>query len=125
MCQLVVVEIDGYLRHLHTHYTHLSNAGNHSQRVLNGLHIVVKFAVGLVLTFQGYEFRAYITEIVLYSQRYDPSRQIGGFESLHAMLELRPELVIVLKILVELHHYDAHAGTRVRHRLSLPAPPCM
>ena len=113
MGQLVVVEIYGYLRHLHSDNAHLSDTRYESERVLNGLHIVVELTVGLVLALKGDKLGAYITEIVLHLNGKDADRQMGCLESLNAMLELRPELVVVLKVLIELDDNDAHSVTRV------------
>ena len=51
--QLVAVKIDADLVMLHSMDTHLTYAGNHAQRVDEGIHVVVQLAVGLVFRLHG------------------------------------------------------------------------
>ena len=110
--ELVGVEIDGDLRHLHARDTHLAHRGHHAQRVLDDLHVLVELTIGLVLALQGDELRRHVAEIVLHANGHNTTRQ-ARLERCNTMLELRPELVLVLKVLIELHHDNAHAVARV------------
>ncbi len=85
--ELVGVEIDGNLRHLHTGDAHLAHRGHHAQRVLDDLHILVELAIGLVLALQRNQLRRHVAEVVLHAHGQYAARQTR-LEGLDAMLEL-------------------------------------
>ena len=114
--QLIGVEVDGNLRHLHTADTHLTHRRHHAQRVLDNLHILVELAVGLVLALERDELRRHIAEVILHPHGNDATRQTR-LERLDAVFELRPELILILEILVEFDDDDTHAVARIGVRL--------
>ena len=87
---------------------HLTHALNHAQRVDEGVHIVVQFAVGLILRLHGQQQGRGVAEVIVHLNGQHTIGQLG-FEALHAVLELRPELILVRQVVIQLYLNNTEA----------------
>ena len=117
-CQPVVVEDDAHLVLLHTRHGHAPHALHRAQTVFQLIHIVRQLAVGLVVALHRDKQGRRVAEVVHHHHGHDPSRQLS-LELVHAVLEFRPELLLVLYLVVQLHLHHAHAAHRRRGSLLL------
>ena len=51
---------------LQSEYAHLTHTGNHAQRVDQGVHVVVQFAVGLVLRLHRQQQGRGVAEVIVH-----------------------------------------------------------
>ena len=113
------IEVDVDLRVLLSCETHLSYRGYHAERILHDHHIAPQLTVGLVLTLQRDKLRRNVAEVVLHAHGKHAYWKTGTLEGLHTMFELRPELILVLDVLIEFHNDDGHTVARIAHGLLL------
>ena len=118
VAQALVVKIYGYLFFLHAAYCHASYALDAAQAVLQTVHIVLKFAVSLVLALHRYEQGGGVSEVVHHLDGEHVARQLR-LEVGHAVLELAPELVLVVHVVVEFHLYVGYSVAAFREGLGL------
>ena len=87
---------------LHSAYRHTADAVDTAQAVLQGVHIVVQFTIGLVHTFHSDEQGGSIAKIIhyLYSQYILGQLRL---ESGNTVLELAPEFIFVIQLVIELY----------------------
>ena len=106
--QLVAVDIDTDLVVLQSEHAHLTHALDHTQRVDEGVHIVIQFAVGLILRLHRQQQGGGVAEVIVHHDGQHTTGQLR-LEALHAVLELRPELILVVQVVVQFHLNDTHA----------------
>ena len=96
------IQIYGDLFLLHSAYRHTADAVDTAQAVLQGVHIVVQFTIGLVHAFHSDEQGGSIAKIIhhLYSQYILGQLRL---ESGNTMLELAPEFIFVIQLVIELY----------------------
>ena len=103
---------------MHAAHAHASHAGYAAQPFLQAVHVVVQFAVGLVVAFHRYEQRRGVSEVI-HHPKCEHARRQFRLEHRHTVLELAPELVLVIQIVVKLH-LDIHDSVaRLRYGLIL------
>ncbi len=105
MGQAVIVEIDRDLFLLLAHHGHAPHAGDGAQAALQVIHVFAQFTVGLVVGFHGNQHRRRVAEVVVDLHGEHALRQTG-LEHLDAVLELGPESVLVLHVVVQFHLDD-------------------
>ena len=118
MRQTVVIQIDANLLLLLSDHSDTSHTFHRAQTVLQLVHVVAEFAVGLVLRLHRNEHRRRVSEVIVHLHGQHTLRQLS-FERLHTVLEFRPELVLVLDVIVQFYLDDGYRVAAVRLGLHL------
>ena len=79
-----------------------------AQAVFQRLHVSLQFPVGLVFRFQGDQQGGSIAEIIIRDDGEYARGQLR-LEVLQAELDLRPDLVFIVHVVVQLHHHVHHS----------------
>ena len=115
----VIVQVDGYLLVLHPAHRHATHAGDAAQTILQEFHIVIQLTIRLVLTLQGDEQGGGVAEVVHHLHGQHILRQLR-LELGYPVLELAPESVLVLEVVVQLHLDVDNAVAALREGFLLP-----
>ena len=107
-CQLVLVKADAYLLVLQSVGAEVGDSIYTSQTVLQPVDIGIQFAIGLLLAFNRDE-QGRCVGYVIHSLQGKHARRQGGFEGLQSMLELAPEGIPILHVVVEFEEYYQHS----------------
>ena len=110
--QLVVVQHHRNLFFLHAIHTHPPHTLHRAQPVLQVVHILLEFPISLILTLHGDKQCRRIAKIIQDLQGKHIGWQLR-LERGDAMLELTPELILIIHLIVQLHlniHYPIPVG---------------
>ena len=109
--QALTINIKTYLLLLFTKHFHVGNRGNTTQSVAQVVAILFQFPIAALVACNGNQQGRGVAKVVVYDNGQHPTGQLSliGIES---MLQLTPHLILVVHVVVQAHHHDAHAVLR-------------
>ena len=109
--QALAVDVERYLLLLLTEEFHVGYRGDAAQSVTQVVAILFQFAVAALVALDGNEQSRGVAEVVV---NYDSqhSRWQLRLESVQTMFDFTPYLILVVNIVIQLYHHNAHAVLR-------------
>lgn len=113
MRQTLRIQVNGNLFLSFSADGQTSHTGNTAQPVFQFIHVVRQFPIGFVLALHGNQQCRSIAEIIHHLHGQHIRRQLR-LERGHSVLELAPELIFVVQVIIQfhLHKHDSVAGGR-------------
>ena len=109
--QPVVVDVDGYLLRLEAVGAEVRDRLDAAQPVAQLVEVLLQFAVAARVGFERDEQRRGVAKVVVGHERHHAPRQLC-LEGVEAVLDFRPDLVLVVDVILQLDHDVAHAVLR-------------
>ena len=112
------IQVDGNLFSPFSTHSESSHTADATQTVLQFIHIVGQFPIRLVLAFHGNQQCRCIAKIIhhLYGKHIRRKLRLEGG---YSMLELAPELILVVQFVIQLHLHKDNPVARGREGLLL------
>ena len=114
--QSLAVDVEAQLLLVVAIQAHVGHGGNLAQSVAESVAVVLQFAVGALLAFDGDEQGRGVAEVVVGHECQHARRQALLVEG-QAVLDFRPHLVFVVHFVVQVDEHHRHAVLRGRRGL--------
>ena len=109
--QALTVYVERNLLFLFTEHFYICHRGDATQTVGEVVAVLLQFTIAALAALNGYQQGRRVAEVVVDHDGQYACRQLR-LETVQAVLDLRPYLVLVVHVVVEFHHGDTHTVLR-------------